>query len=191
MTVTEPRIPAPYQASVAEREQMKAIVAQANRTSCAWTTTTGSSSHTAKPPLSEANAVYGTTPPETIQLLLETIDARGHFVDAGSGLGLPCLTAALSNRFHTARGIEYVESHHAQALGLKTAYGDDQCTTQCTAPSMSPHCRLDYGCAEQPTCRRHRRHEPISKTPRWFSAMPSHGMPNCVPPSRQAWKTSE
>jgi hypothetical protein len=107
-------------------------------------------------PLELGNTTYGTTPPSTIHNLLDavysgskisdsivdsaatnsdqaitsTTKAPGIFVDAGSGgMGLPPLAAALSNHFHTARGIEYEEKWHVQALLLKDSYEDQNRAT--------------------------------------------------------------
>jgi len=86
-------------------------------------------------PLKESgiNGTYGTTPLSTIMTLLDelyvsnssnsaSMRKNGLFVDAGSGMGVPTIAAALSNRFHKAKGIEFEEKWHSQALIMKDAY---------------------------------------------------------------------
>lgn len=62
------------------------------------------------------------------------------FVDAGSGMGLPTLAAALSNRFPVARGIEYERKWHNEAKVLQEAYQKE--------PDNEGRGRLEYICGD-------------------------------------------
>jgi Histone methylation protein DOT1 len=108
-------------------------------------------------PLELANRTYGTTPAATINTLLEVIypsnsssssrtssAGTGTFVDAGSGMGLPTLVAALSNRFARSRGIEYERKWHSQATNLQQAYEKEELADE----SKDAACQLEYICGD-------------------------------------------
>lgn len=99
-----------------------------------------------KQPLELANQTYGTTPAATINTLLDVIypnsrTSTGIFVDAGSGMGLPTLVAALSHRFPSSRGVEYERKWHNHAINLQQAY-------QTEPPENKHECRLEYICGD-------------------------------------------
>ena len=110
------------------------------------------------PELNQANSTYGTTPAASIQILLNVLypptearsKARGPFVDAGSGQGVPTLAAALSGRFPLAKGIEYQSKWHESAVALKAAYEKEQEQTlrypqnDCDKFEQGARCQLEY-----------------------------------------------
>lgn len=121
----------------ARKEKLAAILqmaGEATPTSPQAPPATSTSNSTSEPFQSTINATYGTTPPATIHEVLDSIYGTtissenpvsgGLFVDAGSGMGLPTLAAALSNRFKIARGVEFDAKWHSQAVLLKDAYDE-------------------------------------------------------------------
>jgi len=136
-----PRIPKPYIVSQSIRDQWQHIQDVASALSLA-------SGNPATPmrqqrvPLSQANATYGTTPAASIWTMLDSLclDASTTmFVDAGSGMGVPSLAAALYGCHHV-RGLEVERGWHDQAMFLKQAYDNER-------RELVP-CRLEFLCTD-------------------------------------------
>lgn len=97
----------------------------------------------------EANRTYGSTPADSIYTLLEilypkTNVARGSFIDGGSGMGIPTLTAALSQKFRSARGIEYETKWYQSSTAILQAYREEQKQLRSTASNNPMQCELDF-----------------------------------------------
>ena len=148
-----PRIPAVCNngshTSVERGERLERILAQSrspvDATSELWR---HKSNTDEQPPLNQSNSTYGTTPVASIQTLLGVLysddsdqivsKAKGAFVDAGSGRGIPTLAAALSGRFPLAKGIEYQSKWHQSAVALKVAYDKEE--------QGEHRCELEFFC---------------------------------------------
>jgi hypothetical protein len=154
--LTMPRVPKAFVPTVEQEQRLQRIETRAaasllNIMPAEQQHTSEQPQQQRPPPLEEANQTYGATPSATIHTLLDVIypittnnnnssssrttsaaaavaaAAAGKiFVDAGSGMGIPTLVAALSNRFAISRGIEYERNWHDQAIKLQQAYQKEQ-----------------------------------------------------------------
>lgn len=107
-----------------------------------------------KPGLTQANATYGETPPDTIRDLTDVLLGHynngadvfgGDFVDIGSGNGIATTAAAMTGKWRACHGIEYETDRHDTALLWKSDYDNSQDKSGGSTSTSTP---LEFTCGD-------------------------------------------